>query len=78
MDIGLPGMSGIEGTRLLKDRFPKLILLAHTVYDDDEAHLRRIVRGRQRLFAKEDAARPVAGRFAGSGQRRRSDDAGSS
>jgi len=36
MDIGLPGMSGIEGTRRLKERFPKLILLAHTVYDDDE------------------------------------------
>src|SRR2546423_5747307 len=36
MDIGLPGMSGIEGTRRLRERFPKLILLAHTVYDDDE------------------------------------------
>jgi len=36
MDIGLPGMSGIEGTRRLKERFPNLILLAHTVYDDDE------------------------------------------
>src|SRR6478736_9274055 len=36
MDIGLPGMSGIEGTRRLKERFPKLVLLAHTVYDDDE------------------------------------------
>src|SRR5207237_7555703 len=35
MDIGLPGMSGIEGTRRLQARFPKLILLAHTVYDDD-------------------------------------------
>ena len=36
MDIGLPGMSGIEGTRRLKERFPKMVLLAHTVYDDDE------------------------------------------
>ena len=36
MDIGLPGMSGIEGTRRLKELFPKMILLAHTVYDDDE------------------------------------------
>ena len=36
MDIGLPGMSGIEGTRLLKERFPQMILLVHTVYDDDE------------------------------------------
>jgi DNA-binding NarL/FixJ family response regulator len=36
MDIGLPGMSGIDGTRRLKERFPQLILLVHTVYDDDE------------------------------------------
>src|SRR5690242_11155802 len=36
MDIGLPGMSGIEGTRRLKERFPKMILLMNTVYDDDE------------------------------------------
>jgi DNA-binding NarL/FixJ family response regulator len=36
MDIGLPGMSGIEGTRRLKERFPQMILLVHSVYDDDE------------------------------------------
>src|SRR6266480_5433929 len=36
MDIGLPGMSGIEGTRRLKERFPQMVLLVHSVYDDDE------------------------------------------
>jgi DNA-binding NarL/FixJ family response regulator len=36
MDIGLPGMNGIEGTRLLKERFPEMVLLAHTVYEDDD------------------------------------------
>jgi len=36
VDIGLPGMSGIEGIRLLKERFPNMTLLAFTVYDDDE------------------------------------------
>ena len=36
MDIGLPGMSGIEGTRRLKERFPEMVLLVHSVYDDDE------------------------------------------
>ncbi len=36
IDIGLPGMSGIEGIRILKERFPTLTLLAFTVYDDDE------------------------------------------
>jgi DNA-binding NarL/FixJ family response regulator len=36
VDIGLPGMDGIEGIRILKARFPALILLMHTVYDGDE------------------------------------------
>jgi DNA-binding NarL/FixJ family response regulator len=35
-DIGLPGMSGIEGVRRLKERHPDLLLLMLTVYDDDE------------------------------------------
>lgn len=35
IDIGLPGMSGIEGIRLLKDRHPQLLLLVLTVFDDD-------------------------------------------
>jgi DNA-binding NarL/FixJ family response regulator len=35
-DIGLPGMSGIEGIRILKERYPELPMIALTVYDDDE------------------------------------------
>lgn len=35
-DIGLPGMSGIEGIRILKERHPDLLILMLTVYDDDE------------------------------------------
>jgi DNA-binding NarL/FixJ family response regulator len=35
-DIGLPGMSGIEGIRILKERHPELQLLMLTVYDDDD------------------------------------------
>lgn len=35
-DIGLPGMSGIEGIKILKERYPNLLVLMLTVYDDDE------------------------------------------
>lgn len=35
-DIGLPGMSGIEGIRILKERHPGLQLMMLTVYDDDD------------------------------------------
>jgi len=31
-DIGLPGMSGIDGMRILKERFPNLLLLMLTIY----------------------------------------------
>jgi DNA-binding NarL/FixJ family response regulator len=36
VDIGLPGISGIEGVRLFKQRFPTLHVIILTVYDDDE------------------------------------------
>jgi DNA-binding NarL/FixJ family response regulator len=35
-DIGLPGMSGIAGIRILKQRHPELLILMLTVYDDDD------------------------------------------
>ena len=36
IDIGLPGMSGVDGIPLLKARYPQMLLLVQTVYDDDE------------------------------------------
>lgn len=35
-DIGLPGMNGIEGIKILKEKYPQLTVLMLTVYDDDE------------------------------------------
>jgi DNA-binding NarL/FixJ family response regulator len=35
VDIGLPGTSGIEGTRIFRQRFPGLQVIILTVYDDD-------------------------------------------
>jgi DNA-binding NarL/FixJ family response regulator len=36
VDIGLPGMSGIEGIRLLREKYPSMPVVMLTVYDDDE------------------------------------------
>jgi DNA-binding NarL/FixJ family response regulator len=36
VDIGLPGITGIEGIRLLKERWPDLLCITLTVYEDDE------------------------------------------
>ncbi|MEW6127675.1 MAG: response regulator transcription factor [Acidobacteriota bacterium] len=35
-DIALPGMNGIKGVKLLKERYPDLLILMITIYDDDE------------------------------------------
>lgn len=45
VDIGLPGISGIEGTRLLKERFPELQVIILTVYDDDDRVFRALCAG---------------------------------
>ena len=36
VDIGLPGMSGIEGARRLREQHPALLVMMLTVYGDDE------------------------------------------
>lgn len=36
VDIGLPGMNGIDGVRALKARWPALVVVMLTVYNDDE------------------------------------------
>lgn len=36
VDIGLPGLNGIEGVRILRERYPALIPVILTVYKDDE------------------------------------------
>src|SRR5215471_13110979 len=36
VDIGLPGLSGIEGIRLLRQKYPSVVPVMLTVYEDDE------------------------------------------
>jgi len=44
-DIGLPGMSGIEGIRILKEIDPGLLVLMLTIYDDDDRIFEAICAG---------------------------------
>jgi DNA-binding NarL/FixJ family response regulator len=45
VDIGLPGMSGIEGIRRLREQHPKLLVMMLTVYGDDERIFEAICAG---------------------------------
>jgi DNA-binding NarL/FixJ family response regulator len=44
-DIGLPGMSGIDGIRALRERMPDVPILALTVYDNDTQVFRALCAG---------------------------------
>ena len=52
-DIGLPGMNGIEGVRLLKERQPSLTLLMLTVYEDDERIFEALCAGASGYLVKK-------------------------
>lgn len=36
VDLGLPGMSGIDLIRIVRDRYPSVEVIVHTVFDDKE------------------------------------------
>ena len=73
MDLGLPGMSGIEGIRIIKERHPSLKLVALTVYEDDDRNLRGAVRRRLGLSSEEDATATIVRMPAGGRKRRGAD-----
>jgi DNA-binding NarL/FixJ family response regulator len=54
-DIGLPGMNGIDGTRMLRERFPRVPVLALSVYDDEENVFNAICAGASGYLLKNTA-----------------------
>jgi DNA-binding NarL/FixJ family response regulator len=62
LDIGLPGMSGIEGIGLLRARYPAMPVLMLTVYKDDDRIFKAICAGaRGYLLKKTPPARLLEG-----------------
>jgi DNA-binding NarL/FixJ family response regulator len=53
VDIGLPGMSGVDGVRVLKERYPALLMLMNTVYDDDERIFQALCAGASGYLLKK-------------------------
>lgn len=53
VDLGLPGMSGIEGIPLLRERYPHTRLLALTIYDDDERIFQTLCAGASGYLLKK-------------------------
>jgi two-component system, NarL family, response regulator NreC len=45
MDIGLPDMSGIEATREIRKKFPKVAIVALTIHEDEEYFFKMLEAG---------------------------------
>ncbi len=55
MDIGLPGMSGIEGARAVKKKYPDTQVIMLTVFDDDKNIYNAIAAGANGYLLKTTA-----------------------
>src|SRR5829696_8273139 len=52
-DIGLPGMDGIEGIRLIKEKYPEMTILMLSVYNDNDRIFDALCAGAQGYLLKK-------------------------
>lgn len=55
VDLGLPGMSGIEGIRILRQRHAELLLIVLSVYEEDERIFQALCAGANGYLVKKTA-----------------------
>jgi len=60
LDVGLPGMDGITGLRLLREALPATSLLILTVFEDDDKIFRAICAGASGYLLKTAPVRDIA------------------
>jgi DNA-binding NarL/FixJ family response regulator len=58
-DIGLPRMDGIEGTRILRDRFPDLPIVVLTVHGEDDKIFQALCAGANGYLLKNTPATKI-------------------
>ena len=56
VDLGLPGMSGIEGIRLIRSRWPQVVPVVLTVYLDDDRIIQALCAGARGYLLKKTPA----------------------
>jgi DNA-binding NarL/FixJ family response regulator len=59
VDLGLPGMSGIEGIRLIRSRWPRVVPVVLTVYLDDDRIIQALCAGARGYLLKKTPASEI-------------------
>ena len=52
MDIEMPGISGIEGVKIIKENFPEIKILMETIFEDDNKIFESICNGAEGYILK--------------------------
>lgn len=60
LDIHLPGMSGVDGVRVFKDRFPDMLILMLTIYEEEEKVFDSICNGASGYLLKKTPPAQIA------------------
>jgi DNA-binding NarL/FixJ family response regulator len=55
MDIEMPGITGIEGVKLIKEKFPEIKILMQTIFEDDDKIFNSICAGAEGYILKNTA-----------------------
>src|SRR5262245_45084883 len=63
VDLGLPGMSGIEGIRLIRARWPEIVPVVLTVYLDDDRIIQALCAGARGYLLKKTPADEILSRL---------------
>lgn len=61
MDIGLPGMSGIECMDMVLSKFPAIRVVMFTIFDDDEQLFKALKKGASGYILKNDSFKEIIG-----------------
>ncbi len=59
LDVGLPGMSGLEGIRFIKEKAPKTLVVILTVFEDDDKVFAAICAGAAGYLLKTSSAAEI-------------------
>ena len=69
MDIELPGMSGIDGVKCIKQQYPRMSIIMTTIHDDDQNVFDAICAGAigylVKMISGEDLVKAIREAFAG-------------